>query len=205
VVPGVVMAKDVVKLDFAGTANGQRVPVLVEEGTVTVAGATVVATDIHCSNGVIHVIDSVMLPETKNIVEKAIDAGSFKTLATALQAAQLVEALQGEGPFTVFAPTDEAFAKLPHETLQNLLKPENRAQLQRILKYHVVSGRIYSKDAIQAGTAQTLSGDSVRATSANSSDTAAGPTDRRDAERDRADSSGTPKSSSWPWVMIPPS
>jgi uncharacterized surface protein with fasciclin (FAS1) repeats len=164
VVPGTVTAKDVVKLDFAPTANGQRLPVRVEEGAVTVAGAAVTATDIRCSNGVIHVIDSVMLPETKDLVEKAVAAGTFKTLAAALEAGQLVGALQGEGPFTVFAPTDEAFAKLPQATLQDLLKPESRAQLQRILKYHVVPGRVYANDAVEAGTASTLAGEPLRAT-----------------------------------------
>ena len=77
----------------------------------------------------------------KDIVDTAVAAGSFKTLARALQAADLVETLKGAGPFTVFAPTDEAFAKLPAGTLDALLKPENKAKLQRILKAHVVAGK----------------------------------------------------------------
>ena len=84
-----------------------------KDGKVKVDGANVVKTDIACSNGVIHVIDSVILPADKDIVDTAVAAGSFKTLAAALTAAGLVETLKGEGPFTVFAPTDEAFAKLP--------------------------------------------------------------------------------------------
>src|SRR5512146_2353487 len=79
-----------------------------------------------------------------DIVDTAVAAGSFNTLAKALQAAGLVDTLKGPGPFTVFAPTDEAFAKLPPGTLENLLKPENKAQLVAILKFHVLAGRVYS-------------------------------------------------------------
>ncbi len=78
---------------------------------------------------------------TKDIVQTAVDAGTFKTLAAALTAADLVDALKGPGPFTVFAPTDDAFAKLPPGTLDNLLKPENKAQLASILKFHVVAAK----------------------------------------------------------------
>jgi len=77
----------------------------------------------------------------KNIVETAIEAGGFETLVAGVKAAGLVETLSGAGPFTVFAPTEEAFKKLPQGTLETLLKPENKAQLQSILKYHVVSGK----------------------------------------------------------------
>ena len=86
-------------------------------------------TDIECSNGVIHVIDSVIMPSSKSLVKTAVEAGSFKTLAAALQAAGLISALEGKGPFTVFAPTDAAFAKLPKGTVASLLKPENKARL----------------------------------------------------------------------------
>src|SRR5829696_4661079 len=79
---------------------------------------------------------------TKDIVDTAVAAGSFTTLAKALQAADLVDTLKGNGPFTVFAPTDEAFAKIPAATLANLLEPENKAKLRRILTYHVVPGRV---------------------------------------------------------------
>ena len=81
-----------------------------------------------------------------DIVDTAVAAGSFKTLVTAVKAAGLVETLKGKGPFTVFAPTDEAFAKLPAGTVENLLKPENKKQLVAILTYHVVSGKVMSKD-----------------------------------------------------------
>ena len=82
----------------------------------------------------------------KDIVDTAVNAGSFETLVAAVQAAGLVETLKGEGPFTVFAPTDEAFAALPEGTVENLLLPENKDQLVSILTYHVVSGKVMSSD-----------------------------------------------------------
>lgn len=97
-----------------------------------------------------------------DIVDTAVKAGSFKTLAAALNAADLVDALKGNGPFTVFAPTDEAFAKLPSGTLESLLKPENKDKLTAILKYHVVPGRVLAADALAAGSAKTLEGSPVR-------------------------------------------
>lgn len=86
--------------------------------------------------------------DKKDIVDTAVAAGSFKTLAAALGAAGLVDTLKGDGPFTVFAPTDEAFAKLPKGTVEELLKPENKAKLADILTYHVVSGKVMSKTAV---------------------------------------------------------
>lgn len=99
--------------------------------------------------------------DTKDIVETAKAAGSFKTLAKALQAADLVETLKGQGPFTVFAPTDEAFAKLPAEALNDLLKAENKQKLQRILSYHVVAGRVSAADVVKLRTAKAVSGDTI--------------------------------------------
>ncbi len=100
--------------------------------------------------------------EPKDIVDTAVAAGSFKTLAAALQAAGLVDTLKGKGPFTVFAPTDEAFAKLPPGTVENLLKPENREQLRRILTYHVVSGKVMASDVVKLQSAKAVSGDTIR-------------------------------------------
>jgi uncharacterized surface protein with fasciclin (FAS1) repeats len=97
----------------------------------------------------------------QDIVDTAVAAGSFQTLATALQSADLVETLKGKGPYTVFAPTDEAFGKLPAETLNDLLKPENKKKLQRILTYHVVPGRVSSTDVAKLRTAKTVSGDTI--------------------------------------------
>lgn len=164
VVSGKVLAKQVVDLKGAKSVNGQRIDITVDGSSVKVDGASVVTTDIVCDNGVIHVIDSVILPADKTIPETAEAAGKFKTLLAAAKAAGLAEVLGGEGPFTVFAPTDEAFAKLPEGTVESLLKPENKQKLVDILKYHVVSGRVYSEDAVAAETAATLQGSSVGVT-----------------------------------------
>ena len=94
----------------------------------------------------------------KDIVDTAVSAGSFKTLAAALQAAGLVDTLKGSGPFTVFAPTDAAFAKLPAGTLQSLLKPENKAKLVSILTYHVVPGRVLAAEVTGMSSAPTVNG-----------------------------------------------
>jgi uncharacterized surface protein with fasciclin (FAS1) repeats len=94
----------------------------------------------------------------KDIVDTAVSAGSFNTLVTAVKAAGLVETLKGKGPFTVFAPTDEAFAKLPAGTVEDLLKPENRAKLQSILTYHVVPGAYRAADVTRMTSAPTANG-----------------------------------------------
>ncbi len=96
-----------------------------------------------------------------DIVDTAIAAGSFKTLVAAVQAAGLVDTLKGEGPFTVFAPTDAAFAKLPEGTVENLLKPENKATLIKILTYHVVAGKVLAKDVVKLHNATTVAGPDV--------------------------------------------
>ena len=96
-----------------------------------------------------------------DIVDTAVSAGSFNTLVAALEAADLVDALRGPGPFTCFAPTDDAFAKLPAETLQSLLEPENKELLQSILLYHVVSGKVMAETVVTLDAAETLQGQSV--------------------------------------------
>lgn len=100
--------------------------------------------------------------EKKDIVDTAVGAGSFKTLVAAVQAAGLVDTLKGKGPFTVFAPTDEAFAKLPKGTLESLLKPENKEKLAAILTYHVVAGKVLAKDVVKLSEAKTVQGSSVK-------------------------------------------
>jgi uncharacterized surface protein with fasciclin (FAS1) repeats len=104
--------------------------------------------------------------QPKDIVETAVAAGSFKTLAAALQAAGLVETLKGKGPFTVFAPTDAAFAKLPKGTVEELLKPENKAKLAAILTYHVVPGAVMAAQVITMNgqEAKTVNGQAVKIT-----------------------------------------
>ena len=99
-------------------------------------------------------------PATKDIVDTAVAAGNFKTLAAALQAAGLVDTLKGKGPFTVFAPTDEAFAKIPKADLDALLK--DKAELTRVLTYHVVPGRVMAKDVAVLKEAKTVEGGAVQ-------------------------------------------
>src|SRR5271157_3691806 len=98
---------------------------------------------------------------SQDIVDTAVAAGSFKTLAAALQAAGLVDTLKGKGPFTVFAPTDEAFAKLPPGTVEDLLKPENKEKLVAILTYHVVPGRDLASQVVKMTSAKTVNGQSL--------------------------------------------
>ena len=96
-----------------------------------------------------------------DIVDTAVSAGDFNTLAAALEAAGLIDTLKGEGPFTVFAPTDEAFSKLPEGTVENLLKPENLDQLTAILTYHVVPGAVKAEQVVTLTEAETVNGQSV--------------------------------------------
>ena len=170
VIPGKVMAADVMDLKEAKTAQGSEVKVMVKDGSVYFNKSKVIKADVACSNGVIHVIDSVLIPKKgestetsmkKDIVDTAVGAGSFTTLVAAVKAAGLVETLKGKGPFTVFAPTDEAFKKIPAETLQNLLKPENKEQLVEILTYHVVSGEVKAADVVKLKSAKTVNGAEV--------------------------------------------
>ena len=100
-------------------------------------------------------------PPAQDIVDTAVSAGSFNTLVAAVKAAGLVDTLKGPGPFTVFAPTDEAFAKLPAGTVDDLLKPENKSKLQAILTYHVVAGKVMAKDVVKLHTAKTVNGQQV--------------------------------------------
>jgi transforming growth factor-beta-induced protein len=100
-------------------------------------------------------------PKRSDIVDTAVAAGSFRTLTAAVQAAGLVETLKGKGPFTVFAPTDEAFAKLPAGTVESLLKPENKAKLVAVLTYHVVPGNVEARDVVKLKEARTVQGQAL--------------------------------------------
>ena len=161
VVAGAVPAAKVIGLKGAVTLQGQRVDIKVVDKVVTIDGARVVMTDIRCSNGVIHAIDKVILPESKDITQVAAGAKTFNTLLAAAKAAGLAETLATKGPFTVFAPTDKAFAALPAGTVETLLKPENKQMLKAILLYHVVAGRVYSEQAMKLTEATTLQGGKV--------------------------------------------
>jgi len=157
VVSGNVTAADVVKLTSAKTLNGASVSIKVQGSTVTINNATVVTPDVLASNGVIHVIDTVLLPPAataapQNIVKTAVAAGQFKTLAALLQKSGLVKTLSS-GTWTVFAPTDAAFARVPKATLAKL--GSNPALLKKVLLYHVVKG------SVPASKVVALSGKSV--------------------------------------------
>ena len=142
----------------ATTLSGQRISARIKGGAVMVSGATVQTADLACSNGLIHVVDAVLLPEQANVVEVAARAKTFNTLLAAAKAAGLASALSGEGPWTVFAPSDAAFAALPEGTVEHLLQPAQRETLATILKHHVVAGRVFADQALAAGQAKTLAG-----------------------------------------------
>ena len=156
VVEGKVMAEQVVELTGAPTLQGQNVQVQVMDGKVMVDNAEVIITDIETSNGVIHVIDAVILPETRDIVDIAVEDGRFTTLVAAVQAAGLVDTLKSEGPFTVFAPTDDAFAALPEGTVEALLA--DIPALTNILLYHVVEGKVLAADVVELSQAMSVQG-----------------------------------------------
>lgn len=143
--------------------QGQRLEFQRKGSDVRVNGNPIGPRNIRCSNGLIHVINEVLMPPAKrnDIAAVAQQTGQFKTLLAAVEAAGLTEALTGEGPLTVLAPTDEAFAQLGDQ-LKELVQPENRDQLAAILKYHVIPGRVTANQALQAGKAKTLSGQSVQ-------------------------------------------
>ena len=153
---GALYSTDVVKQSFATTVNGEDVVFSQRKGSVYVNNARITITDIQASNGVIHVIDTVILPPTKDIVDTAAANPNFKGLVAAVQAAGLVETLKGEGPFTVFAPTDAAFAKVGKATLTALL--HDPAKLQSILTYHVIAGKLYSGDILKTSSAASVNG-----------------------------------------------
>ncbi len=148
VVKGEVRADAAMQLANAASANGQRLDLTTRRHTLSVDNAKVVKADIDASNGVIHVIDKVLIPADRDLVRTARQAGSFGTLLAAAEAAGLIETLHDKGPFTIFAPTDDAFAKLPAGTLESLIKPENRERLRAILLYHVVPGRVYADQLV---------------------------------------------------------
>mgnify|MGYP000300709590 CR=1 FL=1 len=164
VISGKAMAKDVVGMKMAKTVQGQSVKIMVRDGKVFLNGSTqVIKTDIGATNGVIHVIDSVLMPSMqKDIVDTAVSTNMFNTLVAAVKAAGLVDTLKGEGPFTVLAPTDEAFAKLPKGTVETLLKPENKDMLVKILTYHVIPGKAEAADVMKMKSAKTVQGKKVK-------------------------------------------
>ena len=165
VVSGKILSTDITGPVGPKTLEGRQLLVIPKNGKITINGyATVVAADVQATNGVIHVIDQVLIPPAKlgDIVEVAQGAGMFSTLLAAAQAAGLVDALKGAGPLTVFAPTDAAFTtllkRLRLSPAQLLADP---ARVAMILKYHVVSGKVTSADLGKRTVAPTLQGRSI--------------------------------------------
>jgi uncharacterized surface protein with fasciclin (FAS1) repeats len=165
VVAGEVRAADVVELESATSVQGEDIAITVDGSSIMVNEANVVATDIEAANGVIHVIDQVILPLSMSeaamgdIVETAQAAGEFPTLLAAVEAAGLVETLKGEGPFTVFAPNEEAFASLPEGALAGLLADQEA--LTQVLLYHVVPGQVTASQVVDLESATTVEGSDV--------------------------------------------
>lgn len=166
VVPGRVELRDIARGASLKTLNGATLTGKAAGHKLKVGGATVVKADVACRNGIVHVIDAVLMPmsEKTTLVDVAASAGKFRTLIAAAKAAGLVETLTGDTPLTVFAPTDEAFDKLPTGTVESLLKPENRDKLKQILTYHVVSGRLSLRELVASENPKTLQGGRVAVT-----------------------------------------
>ena len=168
VIAGKIDLAGALKAGGADTLQGDPVAIAFADGKVNVNDSAILVADIQCSNGLIHVIDSVLLPPAApeesaktDILGVAKSAGKFNTLIAAVEAASLTSALAGEGPFTVLAPTDDAFAALPEGTVESLLKKENLDQLKAILAYHVFPGKVTAGDALNAKQAKTLGGKTV--------------------------------------------
>merc|ERR1711865_39333 len=174
VVSGSIHAADLKQYQQVKTVEGKDVSVVKYADHVYVNHAEVTTADVDASNGVVHIINQVLIPpgfvpptptppapSTKTIVDLAVATPDLSTLVAALKAGALVDTLSGKGPFTVFAPTNEAFAKLPKATLDTLLEPKNKKYLDDILTYHVVAGDIHSKDLKQYQQVKTVEGKDV--------------------------------------------
>lgn len=155
VIPGRILSTDLSEDTAAASLLGQNVDIAVGDH-IKVDGAKVITADIEVDNGVIHVIDGVIMPNLKNVVETAAKADEFSTLVKAVEAADLAEALSGEGPFTIFAPANAAFDKLPEGALEALL--DDPKALASVLKLHVVPGRHMAADVAEMDQAETLLG-----------------------------------------------
>ncbi|MGP1272234.1 MAG: fasciclin domain-containing protein [Phycisphaerales bacterium] len=167
VIPERLTAAQLASRRFVTTLDGERLEIGTDDG-LRIGGAGVLATDIAASNGIIHVIDAVLIPAKADIAQLADDAGLFRTLLAAAEAAGLAQELSSNGPITLFAPTDEAFAKLGSETIASLLEPENRDTLADLLRYHAVIGeRLYAEDLIAGARVETAQGQRLSASVRN--------------------------------------
>ena len=167
VVAGEFPAGDVLSSSSIPSIYGQNLEV--DADNVKIAGAKIIETDNITKNGIVHVIDKVLIPNMESDNTKEFDSipafvsqdDRFSTLLAAVGAAELVDTLSGNGPFTLFAPTDEAFAALPEGTLENLLKPENKQKLVDILLYHVVAGEFAAGDVLSSGSIPSIYGQNL--------------------------------------------
>merc|ERR1711966_332864 len=167
VVSGAVYSYDLKDDEKVKTLEGQEVQARMLQGSsdLFINNAKVLTTNVEASNGVVHIIDTVLMPPAmaQNNVMLAAATADLSTLVQAVIEGGLVDTLSGTGPFTVFAPSNEAFAKLPQATLQFLLKPENKDKLAKILTYHVVSGAVHAADLHDGEQIKTVEGQQVEA------------------------------------------
>jgi uncharacterized surface protein with fasciclin (FAS1) repeats len=161
VVAGRLSAGQVLSSAELTSAAGQPLPVRTDNDTPTIGNAGIVQTDLRARNITVHVISGVLIPPADNLISTAGKDPTFSTLLTAIRAAGLTETLEGKGPFTVLAPTNEAFAKIGQARIEELLRPENRETLRTVLKYHVIPGRVSSTQALTARQADTAAGRKV--------------------------------------------
>ncbi len=176
VVPGALKISDLKNGQMLTTVEGKQLMVTTRGDMVMINGAKIETRDVISSNGVTHVVDTVLMPpegvmvggalmvRSMNIVENAMNANNVTTLVAAVKAAGLVQTLSGPGPFTVFAPTNDAFSALPAGTVDTLLKPENKAQLTGILTYHVVPGALRAADLKEGQMLTTVNGATLKVT-----------------------------------------
>ncbi|MEO1534265.1 MAG: fasciclin domain-containing protein [Planctomycetota bacterium] len=169
VIPERLTAAELVKRRFVTTLDGQRLEINITGSGLELNDASIVAADIEAENGIVHVIDTVLIPAKDNIAEVAQNAGTFETLLAAVGAANLAEFVSTTDPITVFAPTDDAFAELGAEKIAELLKPENRETLVEILSYHVVPGRVYGGDLFEASAIDAVAGGALKPSVRNGS------------------------------------
>lgn len=161
VLDGEVRASEASRRNSADTLAQARVTLAKRRGTLRVDRAKVVTADVEADNGVIHAIDRVLLPPSETIAQTASAAEDFEVLVAAAKTAGLWDEIAGHGPVTVFAPTDDAFSKLPRASLQALLRPDRRSDLLRLLENHVVSGRVYADQAVGAGSLTSIAHDEL--------------------------------------------
>lgn len=161
-VPAALEAGDLLGRRSVDTLNGLRARVSLRDGQLAINESSVIVTNVPIRNGVVHVIDRVLVPTKRTLVQTLDGAGHFDLLLSAAAKVGLDDFLGEPGPYTILAPTDEAFEKLPAGTLESLLAPSSREQLLAILKLHVVPGRIYADRAAAAASAPSLAGEDLR-------------------------------------------